>query len=211
MTKWQRGVGLTALILLLLTLSIFLTINAVWLYRLDIHWLKISQTVQMTPQKIMHNYYQMLGYLELPWVTDLKMSDFPTSFTGMVHFHDVKQLFLVNNVVLLVSIYPAVWYFRRLKRYGERWRLIRPMQVATVIPIVLAAVMAVDFNDFFIDFHKILFRNNDWLFDPSLDPIITALPDTFFLHCFVMAFALFEAGLIWLYWLGRQSFKHAGE
>jgi len=75
----------------------------------------------------------------------------------------------------------------------------------------LAAVMAVDFNDFFIDFHKILFRNNDWLFDPSLDPIITALPDTFFLHCFIMAFALFEAGLIWLYWLGRQSFKHAGE
>ena len=159
----------------------------------------------------MHNYYQMLGYLELPWITDLNMSDFPTSFTGMVHFHDVKQLFLVNNVVLLVSIYPAGWYFRRLKRYGERWRLIRPMQVATVIPVVLAAVMAVDFNDFFIDFHKILFRNNDWLFDPNLDPIITALPDTFFLHCFIMAFALFEAGLIWLYWLGRQSFKHAGE
>jgi len=113
--------------------------------------------------------------------------------------------------VLLVSIYPAVWYFRRLKRYGERWRLIRPMQVATVVPVVLAAVMAVDFNDFFIDFHKILFRNNDWLFDPSLDPIITALPDTFFLHCFIMAFALFEAGLVWLYCLGRRSFKHAGE
>lgn len=211
MTRWQRGVGLTALILALLTLSIFLTINAVWLYRLDIHWLNISRTVQMAPGKLMHNYYQMLGYLELPWVTDLKMSDFPTSFTGMIHFHDVKNLFLLNNIVLVVSLYPAIWYFRRLKRLKERWRLIRPMQVATVVPLVLAAIMAVDFNDFFIDFHKLLFRNNDWLFDPSLDPIITALPDTFFLHCFIMAFVLFEAGLVWLYWLGRQSFKHVGE
>lgn len=211
MTRWQRGVGLTAVILFLLTLSIFLTINAVWLYRLDIHWLNIDQTVRMAPRRIMSNYYQMLGYLELPWVTDLKMSDFPTSFTGMIHFHDVKQLFLVNNLVLLVSVYPAIWYLRRLKRYAERWRLIRPMQVVMVVPVVLAAMMAVDFNDFFIAFHRVLFRNNDWLFDPSLDPIITALPDTFFLHCFVMAFVLFEAGLCWLYWLGRQSFKHVGD
>ena len=180
-----------------------------WLYRLDIHWLAISQTVQMAPHKIMHNYYQMLGYLELPWVTDLKMSNFPTSYTGMIHFHDVKNLFLLNNVVLLVSLTPAGLYLRGLHRRSEQWRLLRPTQIAAVVPLVLGAMLAVNFNGFFIAFHEVLFRNNDWIFDPDLDPIINALPDTFFLHCFIMAFVLFEAGLGWLYWRGRVAIKNA--
>ncbi|AYM03475.1 TIGR01906 family membrane protein [Levilactobacillus yiduensis] len=209
MTRGQRWGGLTALFLALVTLSIFLTINAVWLYRLDIHWLNITQEVQMAPAKIMHNYWQMLSYLELPWVTDLKMTDFPTSFTGMVHFHDVKNLFLLNNVVLLLSVTPAVLYLRQLKRRAEQWRLLRPVQVAAVVPIVLGAMLAVNFNGFFIAFHEVLFRNNDWIFDPDLDPIINALPDTFFLHCFVLAFVLFEAGLAVLYWRARVAIKRA--
>ncbi|MFD1455993.1 TIGR01906 family membrane protein [Levilactobacillus lanxiensis] len=209
MTRLARWGGLTALFLALITLSIFLTINAVWLYRLDIHWLAISQTVQMSANKIMHNYLQMLAYLELPWVTDLNMTDFPTSFTGMVHFHDVKNLFLLNNVVLVLSVGPAGWYLHQLKQRAEQWRLLRPVQIAAIVPLVLGAMLAVNFNGFFIAFHEVLFRNNDWLFDPDLDPIINALPDTFFLHCFVLAFVLFEAGLGWLYWRGRVAIKRA--
>lgn len=209
MRRLNRWAGLTALFSALISLVIALTINAFWLYRLDIHWLGISQTVGMAPHKLMHNYYQMVGYLELPWVTDLNMSDFPTSYTGMIHFHDVKNLFLLNNVVLLVTIVPAGLFLRQLHRRAEQWRLLWPVQVAAVVPLVLGALMAVNFNGFFIAFHKVLFRNNDWLFDPSLDPIITALPDTFFLHCFALAFVLFELGLGILYWRGRVAIKRA--
>ncbi|HIW72003.1 MAG TPA: TIGR01906 family membrane protein [Candidatus Levilactobacillus faecigallinarum] len=208
-TRWGRWLGLTALFLALISLSITLTINAFWLYRLDIAWLHITQLVNLSPARLMQNYHQMLAYLELPWVTSLNMRDFPTSFTGMVHFADVKRLFLVNHVVLLLSAGPAIWYLRQLRHRAEQWRLLRPVQVGAVIPIVLAACMAVNFDGFFIVFHQVLFRNNDWLFDPSLDPIITALPDTFFLHCFVLAFGLFEGGLALLYWWGRRAIKRA--
>lgn len=209
MAKWQRAIGLTAVFLALVTLSILLTINSVWLYRLDISWLHINRTVGMGTARLMHNYGQMLAYLEFPWVTDLNMSDFPTSFTGMVHFHDVKTLFLINNLVFIVTITPAWLYLRQLRREAAEWRLLRPIKVAAVVPLVLAASMAINFQGFFVAFHEVLFRNNDWLFDPDLDPIITALPDTFFLHCFVLAFLLFEAGLGWLYWRGRQAIKRA--
>ncbi|KRO04237.1 hypothetical protein IV54_GL001485 [Levilactobacillus paucivorans] len=209
MARWQRAVGLTAVFLALVTVSILLTINAIWLYRLDIGWLHISRTVGMSASRLMHNYGQMLAYLELPWVTDLNMSDFPTSFTGMIHFHDVKTLFLVNNLVFIVTVAPAWLYLRQLKREAAEWRLLRPVTVAAVVPMVLAACMAINFQGFFVTFHEVLFRNNDWLFDPDLDPVITALPDTFFLHCFVLAFLLFEAGLGWLYWRGRQAIKRA--
>ncbi|WP_143463257.1 TIGR01906 family membrane protein [Levilactobacillus enshiensis] len=209
MSRLNRWGGVTVLMLMLITLSITLTINAVWLYRLDIHWLGITQLVQMGPNRIMHNYYQMLGYLELPWITNLNMSDFPTSYTGMIHFEDVKHLFLLNNVVLLVTVIPAGMYLRQLHQLAEQWRLIRSAQIAAVVPVVLAAMMMVNFNGFFVAFHKVLFRNNDWLFDPDLDPIITALPDTFFLHCFILAFALFEIGVGILYWRGKRAIKNA--
>ncbi|KRK93697.1 hypothetical protein FD25_GL001023 [Levilactobacillus acidifarinae DSM 19394] len=194
---------------MLVSLSVTLTINAVWLYRLDIGWLHISQDVRLSAATLMHNYGQLLAYLELPWVTNLKMSNFPTSFTGMVHFEDVKRLFLVDHVVLLVSLTPAIWYLRQLARRAEQWRLLRPMQVVAVVPVVLAGCMAINFNGFFVAFHQVLFRNNDWLFDPNLDPVITALPDTFFLHCFVLAFGLFELGVGLLYWWGRRAINRA--
>lgn len=39
---------------------------------------------------------------------------------------------------------------------------------------------AVNWEAVFIMFHKIMFRNDYWLFDEALDPVITILPDTFF-------------------------------
>nr|WP_085768375.1 TIGR01906 family membrane protein [Levilactobacillus brevis] len=209
MTRLNRWSGFMALFLALLTLTITLTINAFWLYRLDIHWLGITHLVNMSPTRIMHNYYQLLRYLELPWVTELNMTNFPTSFTGMIHFEDVKRLFLINHIVLVLSIIPAGWFLRQLHQRGEEWRLIRPAQVAAVIPVFLGVMLTINFNGFFIAFHQVLFRNNDWLFDPDLDPIINALPDTFFLHCFILAFVLFELGVGWLYWRGRRAIHQA--
>lgn len=209
MARWGRWLGLTALFLALVSLSITLTINALWLYRLNISWLDISHTVDLSARRLMENYRQLLGYLELPWVTTLNMRDFPTSYTGMIHFEDVKRLFLLDHLVLLVSIGPAIWYLRALKQRAEQWRLLRPMQVAAVVPVVLGGCLAVNFNGFFVAFHQILFRNNDWLFDPQLDPVINALPDTFFLQCFVLAFLLFEAGIGAAYWWARRAIRRA--
>lgn len=209
MARWQRIGGLTALMLALVSLCVTLTINAFWLYHLDIYGLRIQETVALSPARLMQNYHQMLAYLELPWVNDLTMRDFPTSYTGMIHFEDVKHLFLLDHLVLLFSVGPAYGYLRQLKRRSEQWQLLRPVQVAAIVPVVLAACLAVNFNGFFITFHRVLFRNNDWLFDPRLDPVINALPDTFFLHCFILAFLLFEIGLGSLYWWGKRAVKNA--
>lgn len=80
------------------------------------------------------------------------------------------------------------------------------MLYAAIAGIVLVILMAVDFDGFFVIFHKILFRNNDWLFDPSLDPIIDVLPDEFFAQCFALFFVLFEGLSIYKF---RQKNKTA--
>ena len=66
---------------------------------------------------------------------------------------------------------------------------------------MLLAVI-IDWEKAFTLMHKIFFDNNDWLFDPQTDPIITILPDTFFMHCGFLTIGLtilFCAGLQLLY------------
>lgn len=56
-------------------------------------------------------------------------------------------------------------------------------------------------------FHKIMFRNDYWLFDEALDPVIKILPDAFFFHCAVMIILLILFGSL-LCILFRSFFRH---
>ena len=51
---------------------------------------------------------------------------------------------------------------------------------------MLGFVVALDFESAFITFHQIVFRNNYWVFDYRSDPVINILPETFFMHCFIL-------------------------
>lgn len=195
-----------ALFLAIISLVIFLTINSVWLYWLNVKLGHLSKIVQVSTGRIIQNYLQLLGYLQLPWITRLDMMDFPTSPSGLQHFIDVKHLFLLNNSVLIVTIWPAIHFLQSLSVKKMLWKLIRPFQIAAVVPVLAALLMLVNFNQFFIDFHKVLFRNSDWLFDPRFDPVILVLPESFFSQCFLLAFGLFELIMLWGGWRGRRSF-----
>jgi integral membrane protein (TIGR01906 family) len=54
-----------------------------------------------------------------------------------------------------------------------------------VVPAICGILIALNWEQAFITFHHIFFRNDYWLFDPATDPIIVILPDAFFLHCAV--------------------------
>lgn len=47
--------------------------------------------------------------------------------------------------------------------------------------ILLVSAYIIDFSKVFIIFHKIFFRNNYWVFDEKMDPIINALPEDLFM------------------------------
>lgn len=194
------------LFLAIISVVIFLTINSIWLYWLNVKLGHLSRVVQLSTSRIMQNYVQLLGYLQLPWISRLDMMDFPTSPSGLQHFIDVKHLFLLNNGVLIVTIWPAIHFLRSLAKKKRLWKLIQPFQIAAIVPVLAGLLMLVNFNQFFVDFHKVLFRNSDWLFDSRFDPVILVLPESFFSQCFVLAFGLFELIMLWGVWRGRRTF-----
>lgn len=185
--------------------TIIVTINAVWLYWLNVQWQDLGKLVNLSAGRLMTNYFQLLAYLNFPWIPKLKMMDFTDSTSALIHFADVKNLFMLTDVVFIITSVTTFFFWRRLKRQQQLWRFILPMQTALWVPPVIAAVMAVNFDQFFVLFHKLLFRNNDWLFDPLYDRIIIVLPDTFFLQCFVLAILVLEGWFAMYLIIGKRA------
>lgn len=170
-------VGMISLFLFIVSLSIVLTINLTPLYAFDIDYLKISQNVGLSKETLMENYRVLLNYLNLPWVTELNFLDFPSSESGLFHFYEVKRLFILDYVIAMITAVSSFFYLRYIKKNKLFWKLVRPFQVAIAVPFVVLFMIAVSFDQLFVAFHKVFFNNDAWLFNPSTDPIILALPD----------------------------------
>lgn len=176
------------------TFAITVTIFASYpIFMFAIKHYYLEQAVNLSFGKIMHNYDQMMNYLINPFSGQFHLSDFQSSVAGRTHFADVKKLFMLNFAVLIISgIY--LWFRRKIRsRYNQVFKYI------AIVGIVLAILMAINFDGFFVIFHEVLFRNSDWLFDPEKDPIINILPEEFFTQCFVLFFILFEGMNFWKY------------
>ncbi|WP_407370864.1 TIGR01906 family membrane protein [Carnobacterium sp.] len=197
-----------SLFLFIVSFSIVVTINLTPLYAFDIDYLKISQTVGLTKETLMENYRVLLNYLNLPWVTELNFPNFPSSESGLFHFYEVKRLFMWDYVIAMITAGGSFFYLRYMKKNQLFWKLVRPFQVATAVPFVVLFMIAVSFDQLFVAFHKVFFNNDAWLFNPSTDPIILALPETFFMHCFILAFVLIELQIIFGYFYTKRKAFH---
>ena len=61
------------------------------------------------------------------------------------------------------------------------------------LPAVFGLAIAVNWEGFFVAFHRLMFDNDYWIFDAATDPVITILPDAFFMHCALMILAIILA------------------
>lgn len=199
--------GLICLFLALISLAVAITINFRPLYVFDINYLQILDWVDMSKETLLKNFDQLMAFLNNPFNQTLALPDFPMSAAGRGHFVDVKKLFLLDYGVLILTVVPAFLYLRHLKKSARLFKLVRPFQWGMGLPVILGAVMAIGFDTFFVKFHELFFANDDWLFDPATDPIINVLPESFFMHCFILAFLLIELFFLTMVIIGRRSLK----
>ena len=169
---------------LIFCVSVIVILNFRALYYFDIRYLKISAWTGLEEEIIKRNYDILIDY-NLIWKgpAALQFPDFPMSEGGQIHFMEVRRIFYAIQYIGLADL-PlfAVGLFRAVRRKDHRgFRLAAILTV--VVPLVLGTLAAINWEAFFITFHRIFFHNDYWLFDPATDPVINILPDTFFLHC----------------------------
>ena len=181
------------------------------LYYFDIGYLQIPQTSGVSAELCRLNYDTLIDYNVLGGSEALAFPTMKMSENGRIHFEEVKQIFVVMQILALAGLAAfAAFLFRsrgRQKAEAFRW-----MRCAVGITLGLGAVVLlavlIDWDAAFRIMHSIFFDNDYWLFDPRTDPIITILPDTFFLHCGLLILcliAIFCTGLEILYRKARNN------
>ena len=92
---------------------------------------------------------------------------------------------MLQVICLLTFCTTSILVYKQIKQ--KEYRFFKLTAVLTiVIPLILSFFAFVDFEHLFITFHQLVFSNDYWLFNPKLDPIINILPESFFMHCFML-------------------------
>lgn len=201
----KRRILLISFILCLISFAIIVPIYSKWLFLIEIDKYQLDQLTGLSKTTISHNYDVLMHYLLNPFQAKLSMPNFVSSKSGLKHFRDVKILFQLVQAIFWVTIIPSICFIRNLVRKKQLWQLMNPMRILMIVPIVLAFLMSLGFETFFIKFHEIFFNDSTWLFDPTTDPIILVLPEQYFMHCFILGFVLLECLAVFFYFWGKRS------
>jgi integral membrane protein (TIGR01906 family) len=186
--------------LFFLSLGVILVVNFRPLYYLDINLLDIPEQTGLSSTVIKDNYDALIDYNSPFFHGDLRFPSLPSSEHGLVHFKEVKNIFMSFYLMLPISILILVGiigYKHKRKNYSY-------LEISSLTMIILPFIVGIgaflNFDKLFVAFHKLFFRNDYWLFDPELDPIINLLPDTFFMHsALLIAFILLlGSGILFL-------------
>ena len=157
------------------------------LYYRDISRLGLNGTYGLSAGQIRENYDALIDY-NSPFSYDtLQFPDLPASEEGLIHFIEVKQLFMSIFLLGLICLFLLLILLPLQRARGKLGSCLTVSALMTVLlPTVVGIGVVVRFDDAFLLFHRLFFQNDFWLFDPETDPIILLLPDTFFMHCALM-------------------------
>ena len=171
-------------------------------YYWEIGQLGIVELSGMDREEIAKNYDALIRY-NLLWNRDeLTLPDFPVSESGRIHFQEVKAVFdIVQCSAAAGLIVSVVWGIYKIRKREVQF-LYGAALLGIFAPVLLGLWMLFDWDSLFYTFHDVVFQNSYWLFDPSTDPVITILPDSFFLHAAI----LILCGLL----IGSVSFLATG-
>lgn len=188
---------------LFISIGVIAAVNFRSLYYFDIDYLKIPETSGLDAKIIRENYDALIDYNSPFFKGDLQFPSLPSSAFGIQHFIEVKNIFVSFYVLAFSSLILAIMiiFYKKSKR-DYSYLFISSLTVI-LLPIIAVLGCAVNFDAAFVLFHKIFFRNDYWLFDPAADPVITILPDTFFLHSLLLIIAFVFMGSVLLYTIYR--------
>ena len=173
---------------------ICISVTAVVLARPLYYWdtdnLQIPETSGYSKEICIENYDALIDYNLIGGSEKLVFPSFSMSEQGEIHFAEVKEIFITMQVISIAGIilFAGFMLYRKLHgvpREGTLWMRFTGIVLLSAV-VLIGLAMAIDWQWSFEFMHKVFFDNNYWLFDLKYDPVITILPDRFFLHCGIL-------------------------
>lgn len=182
----------------LISFGLFVAIHFRPLYYFDIDYLNIVEQSGLSKEVILENYNTLIDYCSPFFKGELIFPSLAQSPSGTSHFVEVKNIFnffFYLGIICFTILIPIIIY--KYKKKDVSYLFISSL-TTIILPTLVGICCAINFDKTFVLFHKIVFQNDDWLFDPQLDQVITILPETFFLHSALIIIAVVLIGSLLL-------------
>ncbi len=191
----------------LLAIGLCIAINFRALYYLNISWNDIPAASGYNAVVIRENYDALIDYC-CPFFTGaLSFPSLPSSESALSHFAEVKTIFNVIYGIGVVTLIITVAMFIRKHREGSFVYLRTCALCAAVLPLFVTLFSLISFDTLFILFHKLMFNNDDWIFNPVTDPIIDMLPENYFAQCAILIAVVMLIGSGTAFFFYRRKLK----
>ncbi|WP_406789686.1 TIGR01906 family membrane protein [Clostridium neuense] len=143
------------------------------------------------------NYNYIINYIQNPRKEVFKLPTIPFSLNGKRHFEDVKNTITYSEYIFISSIILFILVSLISKKNYVLFCLKSSGKQLIIISIFSLFISFFGFSELFDSFHKIIFKNDYWIFDPQYDPVILILPENYFMHCAaVILFFSLLAGIL---------------
>lgn len=209
--QWVMGVLLFLLIVVALITSIQVVAygdSEYKFYQKLYEKYTVAEALDMKMEDVMTVTKHMMAYLNgqeeelsVRVSVDGKEQDFFNEQDRM-HMEDVKRLFagglmirticlgVIGILVVLLMVWKADWKRLLIEVYGK------VLGVFAGILLLIVLACCVDFTACFTVFHKLLFTNELWLFDPATDYMIRMLPEGFCVQIAIRIVEVFVSFLV---------------
>ncbi|MDY6492287.1 TIGR01906 family membrane protein [Clostridioides difficile] len=166
------------------------TVGFKQLYYFDIDYLNISELSGLSKDDIKLNYDYLIDYNLNKNVSEFKLPTLKSSPQGKIRFEEVRNIFQnINKLAKVLLVVSLVGIILSVK--NKNIKILKTTSITLIImPLLLTVPILLNFEKSFIIFHKLLFRNDYWIFNPDLDPVINILPEEFFFHSGMMILIL---------------------
>lgn len=138
--------------------------------------------------EVKENYNYIISYVEGNYSDNFSMPSIPSSSSGKEHFKEVRNILKsVRLIMIFLFVFSALGIFICSKEHKNSYLKWSGIELAaiTLIPLLISLIT---FNKLFNAFHRTLFSNTNWIFDPKYDPVILILPEKYFMHCALSIF-----------------------
>lgn len=168
---------------LIIDLSILMITFVPVIYAVCLPGFHIDVLTGKTNDQIFKAFTTICAYLSIFHFGALKVPYFHLTNHTLIHFRDVKHLFIAFQLYVPVAVIALIILIRRALKDHEIMFLKLTVVITGIILAVFAFFGITDFSSAFVLMHQLLFRNNYWLIDPMKDPIINIFPEDFFKYC----------------------------
>lgn len=198
----------------IVAIATLIILNSTWIYNIMIDKYNLVRSTGVAKAGLIKDYSGLIKYLENPFIDKLHFENFVMSPFGEVHFYEVKRIFIALIAIVIIFVLGViVWIiFVKTNKYKlPKNALIKNLNLSSnilgIFFVVITACYFINFSWAFTVFHKIFFRNDYWIFDPAIDPIILALPEEFFMLCAGLILGILLISVIAIKWAYYKKVK----